>query len=124
MAKIKTHIEEEQQEENEALDFQRLEWLETTKRKSLIRIPCEQYAFIEMEVEENPRDTIEMYRYLANLYQGGIGISEKDFNEYLDNYLSKENPIGSEIYAVMNSEQQKIIQTIKRAIKRIKQKSE
>lgn len=124
MSKIKDTIEDKEKEENEELDFQHSEWLETTNRNATIRIPCDQYAFIEVAVHETPINTIELYRYYSKLYTGGDGIPDKEFNDYLDCYLSKDKPIGSEVYAAMNREQQHIIQTIKRSLARMKRRSD
>lgn len=118
--KTKDNLEETKNEQNEQLDFEHNEWLETGKRHATIRIPCEQYAFIEIETEATPTETIELYRHYSRLYKGGIGLSEKAFNDYLDAFISKDEPITADEYALMNRDQQDIIQIIKRSIKRIK----
>lgn len=93
------------------------------KRKATIRIPCEQYAFIELNVEETPEDIIEIYKQFISLYKGGLGIADKEFNEALDRYLA-HNTMDANVYASMNKEQQTIVQSIKRAFKRILAKYE
>lgn len=122
--KIKDTLLDTQNEDNEELEFQHFEWLESTPRKATIRIPCEQYAFIEIETSATPAETIELYRHYSRLYQGGTGLPEKAFNDYLDAFICKDTPITADEYAQMNKDQQQIIQTIKRSIKRIKSRHE
>lgn len=93
------------------------------KFSSTIRIPCEQYAFIEVTVHDTPEEIIETYRTMTKLYQGGTGITEPEFQKALDRYIT-ENVMEAEVYVAMNREQQNIIQNLKRAFKRINKRLE
>ena len=37
------------------------------KLKATLRIPCEQFAYIEVEIEETPDNIVRMYRYITRL---------------------------------------------------------
>lgn len=124
MSRIKDTIEEKKNQDNEELEFNHIEWLERTKRIATIRIPCEQFAFIEIQTDATPTETIELYRHYTALYKGGIGITEREFQQYLDAFITKDSPITADEYAAMSREQQNVIQVIKRAIKRIRSREE
>ncbi|HLH93562.1 MAG TPA: hypothetical protein VKW08_00445 [Xanthobacteraceae bacterium] len=87
--------------------------------KAVIRIPTEQYAFIEIETEvTSSEEALNEYRALKKLYQVGSGLAPKDWNRVLDRYLWGDGSMHSEEYAAMNENQQTIIQEIKRSKKR------
>jgi len=94
-----------------------------TKHSATVRIPCDQYAFIEVIVHDTPEEIIEVYKQMTKLYQGGTGVTEPEFQKALDRYLT-ENVMEAEVYVAMNKEQQNIIQNIKRALKRINKRLE
>lgn len=88
--------------------------------KTIIRLPTEQFAYIEQEVEcATPEEAVEAYHALASAYKGGDGLSEKDFNAFLDTYLF-DGTGSSDVYAAMSKTQQEFIQTLKRSLKRIR----
>lgn len=88
--------------------------------KATIRVPTEQYAFIEQEIEvEGPEAAVEAYRALQRAYKGGEGVSTKDFNAALDRYL-KDGDGETETYIKMNKDQQRVFQEIKKSLRRIK----
>lgn len=89
--------------------------------RAILRIPCnEPYAYIEIEREFNSNEeVVAEYQAITDYIKNGSGLSAKDFNEVIDNYLTVGD-MDSEDYAGMNKEQMDIIQAIKRSIKRIK----
>ena len=90
--------------------------------KATLRIPTEQYAFIEVEVEaETLEDVHGKYLELKQMVETTEGLPKKEFDAVLDKYLA-ENKMFEDEYHNMNSKQQDVIQTIKRSIKRIKRK--
>ena len=85
-----------------------------------IRIPIEQYSFIELDFEGSAEDTLNEYRRLTKMATGGVGMDTKDFNKILDEYLTTKSISGDPgLMESMNIEQQGIIQAIKRSLKRI-----
>lgn len=84
-----------------------------------IRIPTTQYGFLELDFEGTSEDAIAEHNRVIKMFKGGNGIEPKAFDEFLDKYLS-DNTGNLETYQSMDSEQQAVIQTIKRSLKRIK----
>lgn len=89
--------------------------------KATLRIPTEMYAYIEVEIEkDSAEEVIDEYNRITALYKGGAGLTEKQFNAALDEYLSTGSVRnGTELYEQMTPEQRNIMQTVKRSVKRI-----
>lgn len=89
--------------------------------KTVIRVPTEQFAFVEQEFdrEMTPDEVIEAYNALQRAYKGGDGLNDKDFNAFIDRYLLGDKNHVEE-YQLMNKEQQNVCQIIKRSLARIK----
>lgn len=92
--------------------------------KATLRMPTEtSFAFIEIETEvESVEQAIEGYAQAMAQLKPQVGLSEKDFQVWLDNYLVNATGDAGK-YAEMSPEQQNIIQNIKRATKRIKSRN-
>lgn len=75
----------------------------------------EQYSYIEFQFEGSAEEAIAEYHRLTKLTTGGTGLDTRDFNKVLDQYLWGSGTMTADEYAVMNIEQQTIIQTIKRS---------
>ena len=91
--------------------------------KTVIRVPTEQFAFVEQEFdrEMTPEAVIEAYNALQKAYKGGSGLSTKEFNACLDQYL-KDGTGETEKFYAMDKEQQRVFQEIKKSLNRIKVK--
>lgn len=97
--------------------------------KITLRIPTEQYAYVEIELEqkgeepspEELRDIHDGYM-LAFKVQPTNSLPSKDWNTALDSYING-NPMDSNTYYAMSPEQQRVIQEIKKAMKRLKTKN-
>lgn len=92
--------------------------------KITYRIPTEQYSYIEIEHEApdtwKPQEIKESYDNLVLVFKSKEGLSTKDFNAALDEYLQTNSfKNADETYFKMSPEQQKIIQEIKKCVKRI-----
>ena len=89
------------------------------KYKSKLRIPTsDQYAYIEVDFEGTPEDTISAYYEFTKLVKPAEGLSAKDFNQALDRYLTE--PTGdTDTYLKMSKFQKDVIQEVKKAFKRI-----
>lgn len=84
-----------------------------------IRIPTEQYGFVEVDVTVNNLSEIkEKYAEVKDLFAPKSGLEDKDWREALDSYLSG-NSMNAETYYAMSDVQQKIIQELKKAFKRL-----
>lgn len=84
-----------------------------------IRIPTEQYAFIEIDTEvQSIEEAKEKYDEVKRMCTVGFGLADKEWRNALDRYL-KEGTLTSEEYNTMDEKQQGIIQEIKKAYKRI-----
>lgn len=90
--------------------------------KAQLRIPTEQYAYVEVEVEGTPDEIWEAYKQFMAMSKPQTGISDKDFNTFLDNMLVKGEANHVEVFQAMSEKQKDVIQHLKRAIKRIKPK--
>ena len=94
-----------------------------------IRLPLGQFEFIEQSFDEEmtPEAAVEAFRSLKRAYspEAGDGLTPKDMNAALDEYLSTGNlKSGTELYAKMNLEQQTVFQAVKRSLARLKDKIE
>lgn len=86
--------------------------------KVIFHIPTEQFGFIEFEHEVEDID--EAHGMYHSLKWGGTGLSDKEFNAVIDEYLNTGTVIGGmEKYERMDTRQQDVVQVIKRALKRI-----
>jgi len=83
--------------------------------KAKIRIPKEQYAFIEYEVEGTMDEIKVMYMEASRTEQG---LDDKEWREAVDNYLNTTKTT-SDLYERMSTIQKWWFQTIKRAYKRL-----
>lgn len=93
------------------------------------RIPSKDpYGYVEFEQEnitetpEEVRSVIDQLEEMMSYHKGetaGPGLPDKEFNTFLDNYL-KNNTGELEVFNRMNEEQKKMIQTLKKAFKRLK----
>lgn len=82
-----------------------------------IRVPAEQFAYLETDFEGSAEEAVELYRHITALVKGGEGLPEKEFDLFIENQVSgKTNHL--ETYQKMSPEQQKFVQINKRAIKR------
>lgn len=90
--------------------------------KITLRLPTkDQYAYIEVESEANSIEDAHLaYQDAMKLIQGvpSIGLPPKEWNLWLDTYL-KTKTGDADKYAAMSAEQQRVIQEIKRSVKRI-----
>ena len=94
--------------------------METTTHVATIRIPTDQYAYIEIETEGTPDDIIATYRSLKNAYNCGEGLLDKDWRMVLDRYLWEDGKMEQSQYESMSEIQQLVIQEIKKSKKRSK----
>ena len=95
--------------------------------KTLYHFPVEQYGFVEVEGEVVSIDeAIETYHALRKPQNAsGEGLDQKTWNRALDEYLLTNALVdGTNLYERMNPEQQKVMQEIKKALKRITPKEE
>lgn len=100
--------------------------------KRVLRIPTnEQYSYIELELgdeevltQEAIDSVVDEYHRATRQIKGNLGISEKEMNGVVDKMLLGQTVEGGiELYERMDSEQQKICQVIKRALKRLEAKN-
>jgi hypothetical protein len=82
-----------------------------------IRVPAEQFAYLEAEFEGTADEAVAEYRHLTSLVAGAKGLESKDFNAILDEYLTTGKISGDPALVAeqMSVEQVAIIQSIKRS---------
>tara|TARA_R110000868_G_scaffold310607_1_gene571743 strand:+ start:216 stop:539 length:324 start_codon:yes stop_codon:yes gene_type:complete len=90
-----------------------------------IRIPLDQYAYINVKFEGTPDETLEEYRRLIALSKAPVSpenATPKDFKRIIDTYL-KSNSIVMEDYDLLGRDkifsQQDVVNIIKNALTRI-----
>ena len=92
--------------------------------KGKIRVAVDTYEFIELDAEgESADDLFETYRALKRLAVHKNGLPEKDFNRFIDRQLMGESN-ELEVYNQMSPEQVFAVQSLKKALKRLKAKEE
>lgn len=87
--------------------------------KATLRIPTsEQYAYIEVQVEDTPEAIVSAYCEFTAMVKPQVGISTKDFNSSLDQYL-KDGTGRTEVFHAMSPTQKEVFQCIKRSLTRL-----
>ena len=86
-----------------------------------LHVPVEQYGFIAVKVNDTAGGLIEAYRAISEANRTGEGLSNEEFDAFIQRQVSGQ-PNHIEDYNSMSQEQQKYVQIIKRAIKRINYK--
>lgn len=85
--------------------------------KYLAHVPTEQYGFISVEVEGSPEEAVEAYKALQGAWQPGPGLSDSQFNAWLDSYLAGK-PGTVDEWSQMSDKQKVVINEIKKSRKR------
>lgn len=86
--------------------------------KATFRFPTEQFAYIEVEAHGTPETLLEQYRSFQGHLISGSGITQAEFEQFVDNQLSGgSNQL--ETFQRMSPSQQEIVQLIKRSKKRV-----
>lgn len=84
-----------------------------------IHIAIGQYEFVEVDVTDSVAAR-EAYNDIKTAFTDGDGVTDKELNMVLDHMLRGETVRGGvEIWARMNETQKQIINTLKKACKRI-----
>lgn len=86
--------------------------------KAQIILPTVQYGNITFFVEGTVEEILEQNRLIYKMHAGGAGLPPKEWNAALDRYLNDGTGL-TEQYLAMSPEQQRVIQEIKRAFKRL-----
>lgn len=81
-----------------------------------------EYSNIKFQFEGTAEQAIDEYYRLFNLFRGGAGMSDKEFNEVVDEYIATNKIAdGADRYEQMNRDQKMIMQTLKRSFKRTRE---
>ena len=92
------------------------------KHEILIPSNVVEYSNIKFEFLGTAEQAIDEYYRLFNLFRGGAGMNDKEFNEVIDEYLSTQKIAdGADRYEAMNRDQKMIIQCLKRSFKRTRE---
>lgn len=87
--------------------------------KYTCHVPIEQFGFIAVEVEGGPDDALEAYRGVQRQLGANPGLGAKEWNAWLDLYLSNKTAGPVEEWELMSTEQKITINEIKKAFKRL-----
>lgn len=96
--------------------------------KAVFRIPTTQYGFLEVEEEFSvfgtPLDLRQRHDELVAAFarETGEGLSPKEFNAFMDTYLSTGKPGEIDDWARMSDEQKNIVNEVKKCFLRLKNK--
>lgn len=87
------------------------------------RIPTKEYAYVEVEIPENKvieaSEIALVHKELLDAFAPQIGLSEKDFNRCVDEYMNTGTlKDGTELYNSMSDKQKYVFQVLKRHGKR------
>lgn len=91
--------------------------------KYTIRIPTEQFAYIETEFEGSRDEAIMEHNALLNEYnlsktKKENSLTSKEWNAVIDRYLS-ENKIASDAYDRLSYDEKVVLNEIKKSLNRI-----
>jgi hypothetical protein len=96
--------------------------------KSIIRLPTNQFAYIECEFEGTEQEIIDKHNELTDLYNVskraemplGEGLDTKTWNRTLEEYLNTGSVVdGTNLYEQMSTIQKTVMQEIKKCFKRM-----
>ena len=87
--------------------------------EATIRIATKEYCFIEFQAEGTMEEIFEQHRQALSLNKIQTGISDRDYNGFIDRYLLGE-PNHVETYQAMSDSQKDAVQVIKRSLARLK----
>ena len=89
--------------------------------KYTAHVPTEQFGFISIELEGTAEEAVQAYKELAQTYKGGAGISSKEFNDFLDVYVSTGHPPegGLQVWEQMDEKQKHVVNELKKLFKRL-----
>lgn len=90
------------------------------KYKAELRIPTDQYAYINVQVGGEPDDIMQAYKEFSALVKPQEGLPPKEWRQALDEYLNTNSfSNADDTYFKMNPQQQYVIQEIKKSVKRV-----
>jgi len=96
------------------------------KYKTTLRLPTDQFAFIELSVEETPEGAMEIYKRLKNAVNGNISPNNPipTMNYLIELFNSDLDPVfwkkmSPDQYAQLSEVEQQLIQSVKRFYKRL-----
>lgn len=95
--------------------------------KNLIRVPLDQFAFLEFEHEGTPDSALIEYKRVLEASRTpksdstGTGLTAKEVDSMLDDWFGGKG-VNSDLYSKCNPEQSKWLQAIKRSLARVKAK--
>lgn len=92
--------------------------------KAELTIPVEQYGNIRPTVEGTAQDIVDAYFEFSRMVKPKEGLSDKDFNEFLENQALANDKNHIETYNLMSVLQKTIVQTNKRLFARLKAKTD
>lgn len=85
--------------------------------KADIRIATKEYCYIELHPEGTMEEIFEEHRKALQMNQNQAGLSDKDYNAFIDRQLNGETN-HVETYQAMSDLQKFAVQVIKRALNR------
>lgn len=95
---------------------------DSPKYKATLRVPtAEQYAYIELHLEDTLEALHEAYNAATGMFKHGDGLPDSEFDHFIQKQISGEPNMMSD-FNRMSPEQQKYVGIIKRAVKRINYK--
>ena len=85
-----------------------------------IRVPAEQFAYIETDFEGTAEEAVELYRHITSLVKVQQGLSEEDWKAILDDLLEDQSISGDPgSIELLGPAQRYVINEIKKSYKRI-----
>ena len=85
--------------------------------KYVLRIPAEQFAFIEAHIEGEHDDAVHEYRRLTEMVKGNAGLSGKEWHDAVESYMNEQGTTP-EVFERMNEKQQFFLKEIDRYLAR------
>ena len=90
--------------------------------KYTLHVPVEQYGFIQVDDIESREEAITEYKLVAKQFTDGIGLTAKEFNEIIDEYLTTDKLInGGDFYENLSAAQKYVLNEVKKSKKRTRE---
>ena len=88
--------------------------------KHTLRIPTDQYAYVEVEVEGTPEEAKGKYDEIKRAFSGDTSMSEHTFLEWIMAIVNSDFEVWGDVnaYNELSAERKMVIQSLKRYYKR------
>lgn len=72
--------------------------------KVTIRVPTDEYAYVEITLEDTPEAILSAYNEFKGVFKANVGLPTKEWNAVLDRY-GKEGSMEADVFPTLGAAQ-------------------